>query len=165
MLDILLALRADSDTRMSALLGDEDVVTVNPHTKAAEVAGQLVEARRHSLVVVDEDELPIGRILADDVLDALVPTEGRFHFPRLLSVRAAATRRTWLVYLAAAGPGLVAAAAGNDAGGIVTYSSAGRAVRLPHPVPDGADHRRLCRRPGDGGPRLGRAHGQGARPR
>ncbi len=33
--------------------------------------------------------------------------------------------RRWLVYLAAAGPGLVAAAAGNDAGGIVTYSSAG----------------------------------------
>ena len=85
LLDILLALRADSDTRMSALLGDEDVVTVNPHAKAAEVAGQLVEARRHSLVVVDEDGCPIGRILADDVLDALVPTKGRFHFPRLLS--------------------------------------------------------------------------------
>ncbi|MGO8860543.1 MAG: Nramp family divalent metal transporter [Acidimicrobiales bacterium] len=35
------------------------------------------------------------------------------------------TRRTSLVYLAAAGPGLVAAAAGNDAGGVVTYASAG----------------------------------------
>jgi Mn2+/Fe2+ NRAMP family transporter len=33
--------------------------------------------------------------------------------------------RRWLVYLAAAGPGLIAAAAGNDAGGVVTYSSAG----------------------------------------
>ena len=33
--------------------------------------------------------------------------------------------RRWLVYLAAAGPGLIAAAAGNDDGGIVTYSSAG----------------------------------------
>ncbi len=33
--------------------------------------------------------------------------------------------RAWLVMLAAAGPGLIAAAAGNDAGGIVTYSSAG----------------------------------------
>ncbi len=84
-LDILFALRADADTRMSALLGDEDVVTVNPHAKAQEVAGQLVETRRHSLVVVDEDGHPIGRILADDVLDALVPTKGRFHFPRLLS--------------------------------------------------------------------------------
>lgn len=34
-------------------------------------------------------------------------------------------RRRGLVFLAAAGPGLVAAAAGNDAGGIVTYASAG----------------------------------------
>ncbi len=33
--------------------------------------------------------------------------------------------RQGLVYLAAAGPGLIAAAAGNDAGGVVTYSSAG----------------------------------------
>jgi hypothetical protein len=39
-------------------------------------------------------------------------------------VRAPVHRRG-LVYLAAAGPGLIAAAAGNDAGGVVTYSSAG----------------------------------------
>ena len=84
-LDILLALRTDPDTRMSALLGDEDVVTVSPHESADEVAGQLIEARRHSMVVVDDNGCPIGRILADDVLDALVPTKGRFHFPRLLS--------------------------------------------------------------------------------
>jgi CBS domain-containing protein/sporulation protein YlmC with PRC-barrel domain len=84
-LDVLLALRTDPDTRMSALLGDEDVVTVSPHASADEVAGQLIEARRHSMVVVDDNHRPIGRILADDVLDALVPTKGRFHFPRLLS--------------------------------------------------------------------------------
>jgi CBS domain-containing protein len=84
-LDILLALRASTDTRMSALLGDEDVVTVSPHTSANDAAAQLVEARRHSMVVVDDDGCPLGRILADDVLDALVPTKGRFHFPRLLS--------------------------------------------------------------------------------
>src|SRR5271156_913803 len=34
-------------------------------------------------------------------------------------------RRRGLIYLAAAGPGLIAAAAGNDAGGVVTYSSSG----------------------------------------
>ena len=84
-LDILLALRASTETRMSALLSDEDLVTVNPHASAGEVAGQLVEGRRHSMVVVDDENRPIGRILADDVLDALVPTKGRFHFPRLLS--------------------------------------------------------------------------------
>ena len=85
LLDILLALRGSADTRMSALLDDEDVVTVEPHTSANKVARQLIEARRHSMVVVDDDGRPIGRILADDVLDALVPTKGRFHFPRLLS--------------------------------------------------------------------------------
>ncbi len=40
-------------------------------------------------------------------------------------MRVVAPRRRWLIYVAAAGPGLIAAAAGNDAGGIVTYSSAG----------------------------------------
>jgi Mg/Co/Ni transporter MgtE len=82
---ILLAMQTQPEGRISSLLTDEDVVTVRPHASADEVAGQLVEARRHSLVVVDDDGRPIGRILADDVLDALVPTKGRFHFPRLLS--------------------------------------------------------------------------------
>ncbi len=85
LLDVLLALRADSDTRMSALLDEEDIVTVHPRTPVNEVAQKLVEARRHSMVVVDDHGCPVGRILADDVLDALVPTKGRFHFPRLLS--------------------------------------------------------------------------------
>jgi CBS domain-containing protein len=85
LLDLLLALRADSDTRMSALLDEEDIVTVNPRTRVKEVAHKLIETRRLSLVVVDDDGCPVGRILADDVLDALVPTKGRFHFPRLLS--------------------------------------------------------------------------------
>ena len=47
------------------------------------VAERLIEARRLSLVVVEGDK-PLGRILADDVLDALVPAKGRIHFPRLL---------------------------------------------------------------------------------
>jgi len=85
MLDLLLALRADADTRMSALLEEEDVVTVSPHASANDVATRLIETRRLSMVVIGDDGRPLGRILADDVLDALVPTKGRFHFPRLLS--------------------------------------------------------------------------------
>jgi Mn2+/Fe2+ NRAMP family transporter len=34
-------------------------------------------------------------------------------------------RRKWITYLAIAGPGIIAANAGNDAGGIITYASAG----------------------------------------
>jgi CBS domain-containing protein len=83
LLDLLIALRQRADVQVGSLVGDEDPVTVDPDTSADEVAKQLVEARRLSLVVV-ENERPIGRILADDVLDALVPTNGRFRFPRLL---------------------------------------------------------------------------------
>ena len=35
------------------------------------------------------------------------------------------SRRKWLVYLSLLGPGIVTASAGNDAGGIATYSNAG----------------------------------------
>jgi Mn2+/Fe2+ NRAMP family transporter len=43
----------------------------------------------------------------------------------LLAAPGPKRRRRFLLYLAAAGPGLIAAAAGNDAGGVATYSSAG----------------------------------------
>ncbi len=85
LLKILLTMQTSPDSRISSLLVDEDVVTVRPRASADEVARQLVEARRLSLVVVDDDGRPMGRILADDVLDALVPTKGRFHFPKLLT--------------------------------------------------------------------------------
>ena len=49
-----------------------------------EVAERLIDARRMSVVVVDDDDRPVGRILADDVIDALMPERGRIHFPRLL---------------------------------------------------------------------------------
>jgi hypothetical protein len=48
------------------------------------VATEMVESRRSSLLVVDGQGRPLGRILSDDVLDALVPGHGRLHFPRLL---------------------------------------------------------------------------------
>ncbi len=61
-----------------------DPVLVGPGADVGEVAAALVESRRSSLLVVDDDYRPLGRILADDVLDALTPDGGRLHFPRLL---------------------------------------------------------------------------------
>lgn len=61
-----------------------DPVTVGPHADVGEVAAALVESRRSSLLVLDADRRPLGRILADDVVDALTPETGRRHFPRLL---------------------------------------------------------------------------------
>ena len=66
------------------LIGECAPVTVKPDAEVNEVAEQLAEARRSSLVVTDEEGHPLGRILADDVVDALLPERGRFHFPRLL---------------------------------------------------------------------------------
>ncbi len=71
-------------TALGDLVGEADPVTVGIHAKVNEVAERLIEARRMSVVVVDEDGRPVGRILADDVLDALMPERGRIHFPRLL---------------------------------------------------------------------------------
>jgi CBS domain-containing protein len=66
-------------------LSDTEPITVTADAELREVAAQLTESRRSSVVVVDDEGHPIGRILADDVIDALLPERGRFHFPRLLS--------------------------------------------------------------------------------
>jgi CBS domain-containing protein/flagellar motility protein MotE (MotC chaperone) len=58
--------------------------TVDPHARIAEAAELLVASRASSLLVVDGQGRPIGRILADDVLDTLLPERGRLHFRRFL---------------------------------------------------------------------------------
>ena len=63
---------------------DHPPVTVREDADVDTVATELVESRRSSVLVVDGDDRPVGRILADDVLDALVPGHGRLHFPRIL---------------------------------------------------------------------------------
>lgn len=82
LLDLLLALRSEPDARVGQLVEEEEPATVAPDARATEVAEKLIGSRRLSLLVV-RDERPIGRILADDVLDTLVSTKGRFHFPQL----------------------------------------------------------------------------------
>jgi Mg/Co/Ni transporter MgtE len=78
---------APTEQHLDALLGEKphtSPVVVGPQADVGEVAAALVESRRSSQQVVDEDCHPLGRILADDVLDALTPETGRLHFPRLL---------------------------------------------------------------------------------
>jgi CBS domain-containing protein len=74
---------AEPDSPIADLVNDERLLTVGPGASIKEVAAQPTEARRSSLLVV-EGGTPIGRILADDVVDALLPERGRLHFPRLL---------------------------------------------------------------------------------
>jgi CBS domain-containing protein len=67
------------------LIGPPWPVTVTPDADLDEIAERLVETRHSSVVVVDEEERPLGRILVDDVLDMLAPDRPRFRFPRRLS--------------------------------------------------------------------------------
>jgi CBS domain-containing protein len=76
---------ASEDSRIGSLLPDGDSVCVPSDAGVTEVAERLVESRHSSVIVVDPENRPIGRILADDLLDALLPERGRHHFPRFLS--------------------------------------------------------------------------------
>jgi CBS domain-containing protein len=75
---------AEPGQRMTELAGPPEPVTIDPDAGLSEVVDGLVEGRASTLVVVDEAGRPLGRILADDVIDALLPERGRLHFPRLL---------------------------------------------------------------------------------
>ncbi|HET9097991.1 MAG TPA: CBS domain-containing protein [Candidatus Saccharimonadales bacterium] len=77
-------LKADDNQKLQELMKPPATLTVSPGASLQEVVETLVESRSSSVVVADENEQPIGRIFADDLLDALIPS-GRFHFPRLLS--------------------------------------------------------------------------------
>lgn len=77
-------LKADDDQKLQELMKPPATLTVSPDATLEEVVETLIESRGSSVVVSDENEQPLGRIFADDLLDALIPS-GRFHFPRLLS--------------------------------------------------------------------------------
>jgi CBS domain-containing protein len=81
-----LVTHADDTAVGDVLAGDghPGPLTVPPDASVADVADQLIRTRRSSLLVVDSPGKPLGRILADDVLDAILPERGRLHFPRLL---------------------------------------------------------------------------------
>ena len=65
--------------------GQARPLTVDVDVDVDDVAERLIDSRRSSLVVVDDQGRPLGRIMADDVVDALRAGESRLHFPRLLS--------------------------------------------------------------------------------
>lgn len=72
---------AEPDTVLTELVGAPWPVTVTVDADVAEVAERLIDSRRLSVVVVDDQDRPLGRILADDVLDALVAGRRRWRLP------------------------------------------------------------------------------------
>ncbi|HEY2815053.1 MAG TPA: CBS domain-containing protein [Acidimicrobiales bacterium] len=77
-------LAADPDITMNDLCGEPWPVTVTPDAEIDDVVERFVDERGSSLVVVDEEERPLGRILADDLIDALAP-QTRVHARRRLA--------------------------------------------------------------------------------
>lgn len=74
---------AEPDAKMGELVRPPAPVTIHPEATAEEVVEALIESRGSSLLVVDFEGHPHGRILADDVVDSLVPDQARRHFPKL----------------------------------------------------------------------------------
>jgi Mg/Co/Ni transporter MgtE len=70
---------APREQRVGELVGPPWPIVVTPDASLDEVVDAVLSNRRGSVVVVDTGGCPIGRILVDDVLDALVPRPGRLH--------------------------------------------------------------------------------------
>jgi CBS domain-containing protein len=68
---------SDPDAVLVSFLPDAAPAIVETGTSLDEVVERFIENRHSSVIVVDEDGRPLGRILADDVVDALVPDKGR----------------------------------------------------------------------------------------
>ncbi len=73
-LDLMLA---GDEATLGTLVEGTEPVYVSVGETLETVVDELIDSRRGSLVVVDDDRIPLGRILADDVIDALVPDRGR----------------------------------------------------------------------------------------
>ncbi len=65
---------ADRGRPVGQLVGPPWPITVTPDASIDEVVDAVLSNRRSSVVVISEDGHPLGRILLDDVLDALTPT-------------------------------------------------------------------------------------------
>jgi CBS domain-containing protein len=75
---------ASKDDAVIDVAGPPEPVTVSPDAPLDEVLERFIDSRGSSVLVVDDDDRPVGRILADDLIDALVPDRGKIRFLRLL---------------------------------------------------------------------------------
>jgi len=74
---------ASSDDLAIDVAGPPTPEAVHPDATLDDVIEQFIDSRGSSLLVIDDEQRPVGRILADDLIDALVPDRGRVRFPRL----------------------------------------------------------------------------------
>ena len=74
---ILELLLASDDQQLDELASSSPPITVDPAAALDQVVDRLTDSRRSSVLVVDDEQRPVGRILADDIIDALVSPRGR----------------------------------------------------------------------------------------
>jgi Mg/Co/Ni transporter MgtE len=70
---------AEADRAIGDLVGPPWPIVVTPDAPLDAVVDAVLSNRRSSIVVIDDEGQPIGRILVDDVLDALVLHPSRVH--------------------------------------------------------------------------------------
>jgi CBS domain-containing protein len=73
---------AAKDDAVINVAGPPEPTTVSPDASLDEVVKTFIDSRGSSLLVVDDEDRPVGRILADDLVDALVPDRGLVRFLR-----------------------------------------------------------------------------------
>jgi CBS domain-containing protein len=73
-IQIIELIAAKPSATLSSLMGPPYPTSVNLNTRLDEVIDEFANNRGSSIIVVDEKNKPVGRILADDLVDALSPT-------------------------------------------------------------------------------------------
>jgi CBS domain-containing protein len=74
---------ASSEDAVIDVAGPPEPVVVSTDATLDDVIERFVDSRGSSVLVVDDEHRPVGRILGDDLVDALLPDRGRVRFPRL----------------------------------------------------------------------------------
>jgi Mg/Co/Ni transporter MgtE len=75
---------AREQQQIGELVAPVPPIVVTPRTRIADLVDALIASRRSSVLVVGDDGHPAGRILSDDVIDALVPERGWGQRPRFV---------------------------------------------------------------------------------
>ena len=70
---------ANNSDPIASLISQLPPAHLEPETFVSDAVNALRDSRHSSVVVVDGNRVPIGRVLADDLVDALVKSSG-FHF-------------------------------------------------------------------------------------
>jgi len=79
-IQIIELVAAKSSAELSTLIGPPFPTAINSNTRLKDVIEEFANNRGSSIIVIDEKNKPVGRILADDLVDALTSDEENHGF-------------------------------------------------------------------------------------